>query len=465
MDRNRAEPAVHSFPGPLSERWVAYHHEHAAPSTYVYDFVWDRTADATGPFVTDVDGNVFMDFATHVASAPLGYNNPKLLDRLGEFDLVDPLKIAGQDFYVAGGRTDPGEADIPGPSRLMELLAERSSQYGFDRVFLSNSGAEAVENAIKIAYDYRDGAKWAITFDGAFHGRTLGALSLNRSKSVHRRKYPEIAGVHDVPFCRDSSCTEETCSCGFFPSAGDPSELRRRLDPATGTIHPDDVAYIILEPIQGEGGYHVPSEEFTGELASLASEYDIPVIADEVQSGLGRTGEFWAVDHQPIEPDVIASGKGLRVGATISRSEVFPEERARLSSTWGGGDILSSALGVFTIEVIEEENLMRNATERGRQLLDRLEADVPDHVVDVRGLGLMGAIELQTRAMRDAAIEALLQRGLMTLGCGTKTLRFLPPLDVTEREIDLAVDIVLDALDDPAVHGGEATIDGPEDVL
>ncbi|MFW6384556.1 MAG: aspartate aminotransferase family protein [Halodesulfurarchaeum sp.] len=464
MDRDTVEPSVSSFPGELAKRWVEYHHEHAATSTHVYDFVWDFTADAQGPFVTDVDGNVMMDFATHVASAPLGYNNPKILEKLREFDLVDPLKIAGQDFYLAGGE-DPDEVGLPGPSRLGELLADRSSRYGLDTVFLSNSGAEAVENAIKIAYDYRDGAKWAITFQGAFHGRTLGALSLNRSKAVHRRTFPEVSGVHDVPFCRDSTCTHHTCECGFFPAEVGPSELRRRLDPQGGDIHPDDVAYVILEPVQGEGGFHVPSEAFMQELATITEEYDVPVVADEVQSGLGRTGEFWAADHYPIEPDIIAGGKGLRVGATVSNADIFPTERARLSSTWGSGDILSSALGVLTIEAIDEYDLMHNASERGRQLIERFEDEAPDRVVDVRGVGLMSAIELETKDMRDALIEALLERGLMTLGCGVKTLRFLPPLDVTEREIDLAVDLVLDALEAPAVRRSEPVSTDGEDVI
>jgi len=249
MDRDTAAPDVTDLPGDRAREWVEYHHESAAPSTYVYEFVWDRTAPAEGPFCTDVDGNVLMDFTSHVAAAPLGYNNPKIMEPLAEFDLVDPLKIAGQDFYVAGGES-PGDG-LPGSSGLMERLTEITAHYDMDTVFLSNSGAEAVENAIKIAYDDSGGAKHAITFDGAFHGRTLGALSLNRSKSVYRRDFPEISGIHDAPFCDDRNCTAETCSCGFFVDGA--SQLRRKLDPERGHIDPDDVAYLILEPIQGEG--------------------------------------------------------------------------------------------------------------------------------------------------------------------------------------------------------------------
>ncbi len=464
MDRHTAEPEVSSFPGESAKRWVEYHHEHAAPSTYVYEFVWDITADAAGPFVTDVDGNVLMDLTSHVAASPLGYNNPKIMDKLQEFDLVDPLKIAGQDFYVGAG-DDPGDGDFPGPSRLMEVLSSHSNHYGLDTVFLSNSGAEAVENAIKISYDHRDGAKWAIAFEGAFHGRTLGALSLNRSKSVHRRKYPEIQGVHDMPYCQNASCTRSTCECGYFPGDGSVSELRRRIEPSSGNIHPDDVAYIIVEPVQGEGGYKIPSEAFMDDIAAIASDFDIPIVADEIQSGVGRTGEFWGADHMAIEPDVIASAKALRVGATISDTEIFPDEKSRLSSTWGAGDVIAAAQGVFTIEAIEEHGLLQNARERGRQMLERLDDEVPDHVVDVRGLGLMLAIELDTKDTREALVDALLQRGVLTLGCGTKTLRLLPPLDVTAREVDLAVDLLIDALNDPTVRKAAPATTESDDAL
>ncbi|MGM0590291.1 MAG: aspartate aminotransferase family protein [Halobacteriota archaeon] len=446
MDRDTVTPSVSSIPGERAREWVDYHHQWAAPSTYVYDFVWDRSAPAEGPFCTDVDGNVLLDFTSHVAAAPLGYNNPKIMAPLREFDVTDPAKIAGQDFYVSDGRP-PGEGE-PGPTELMDRLVESTSHYQMDTVFLSNSGAEAVENAIKIAYDHSPGASYAITFDGAFHGRTLGALSLNRSKSVHRRRYPEIPGVFDVPFCTDRTCTAGTCDCGFF--ARGTSELREKLHPTRGNVHPEDVAYIVLEPVQGEGGFRIPSEAFMREVADIAAEHDITLVADEIQSGVSRTGERWAADHYPIEPDVIAAGKALRVGATVSRREVFPSERARLSSTWGGGDVLSSLQGVLTLDAIEEYDLRDNAVARGRQFVETL-ADAPlDGVVDVRGLGLMLAVEFDAKTRRDAVQQAAFERGFLTLGCGHKTLRLLPPLDVTDREIELGADLLLSAIDDVA---------------
>ncbi|MFB6130721.1 MAG: aminotransferase class III-fold pyridoxal phosphate-dependent enzyme [Salinigranum sp.] len=444
MDRDTAEPRVGSIPGERARRWVEYHHEFAAPSTYVYDFVWDYSAEAAGPFCTDVDGNVLLDFTSQVASAPLGYDNPKVLDRLREFDLVDPLKMAGQDFYVSDGNP-PGEGELPTPAGLMERLVEITAHYDMDTVFLSNSGAEAVENAIKIAYDHAGGAPHAVTFDGAFHGRTLGALSLNRSKAVHRRRFPEVPGVFDAPFCEDRTCTPDTCECGFF--AGGTSRLREKLDPARGSVDPEEVAYVIVEPIQGEGGYRVPSEAFMRELADVVVEFDLTLVVDEVQSGLGRTGEMWASDHYPIEPDVIAAAKALRVGATVSRADVFPEERTRLSSTWGGGDILGAIQGALTIDAIEEYDLLSNATARGRQFVEAVRDARPANAVDVRGVGLMLAVEFDTRERRDDVQAAAFERGLLTLGCGYKTLRLLPPLDVREREIEMGVDLLLAAIE------------------
>ncbi|MEF8776840.1 MAG: aminotransferase class III-fold pyridoxal phosphate-dependent enzyme [Haloarculaceae archaeon] len=443
MQRDTAEPRVRDFPGERARAFVEYHHRNAAPSTYAYDFVWDRSAPAIGPFCTDVDGNVLMDFVGHVGAMPLGYNNPKLMDPLAAFDLVDPMKIAGQDFYVTGGPDLP--PDVPGPTDLMDRLTDLSSQYDMDRVFLSNTGAEAVENALKISYDHTRGT-YAVTFQGAFHGRTLGTLSLNRSKGVYRRHYPEIASVHDLPFCDDRTCDRGSCRCGFFPD--EESSFRRMLGSKDGYVDPAEVACVVIEPIQGEGGYRIPSGAFMAEVAAVCAEYDLTLVVDEVQSGIGRTGEMWASDHFPIEPDVIASAKALRVGATISRGDVFPAERYRLSSTWGAGDILGAAMGALTLDAIEEYDLMANATDRGRQMQELLrDADLPG-AVDVRGRGLMLAVEWASVDRRDAVLEAGLQRGLLTLGCGTKSIRMLPPLDATPREIRLGADLLTAAARD-----------------
>jgi 4-aminobutyrate aminotransferase len=442
MDRTTAEPAVSSMPDSRAREWTEFHHESAATSSDVYDFVWDHTRPADGPFCTDVDGNVLLDFTSHVGAAPLGYNNPELLDRMAEFSLVDPLKIAGQDFYTVSGPL--GDHPYPGPADLMDRITGVTEHYDLDTVFLSNSGAEAVENAIKIAYDHTNGA-YGVTTEGAFHGRTLGALSLNRSKAEHRRNYPEIASVSTAPFCTDRTCSRDDCECGFF--AGESSMLRRMLADDTGHVDPDEVAYVIVEPIQGEGGYRIPSDEFMDEVADVCETYDLTLVADEIQAGIGRTGEMWAADHYAIEPDIITAAKGLRVGATISRRDVFPDEEGRISSTWGAGDIVATMQGAITLDLIEEQDMMQNAVRRGRQFQELIRDIDSDGIENVRGKGLMLAITLDCRARRDAVVQEAMQRGFLTLGCGTRSIRFLPPLDVTEREIELGADYLRAALD------------------
>ncbi|WP_436344734.1 aminotransferase class III-fold pyridoxal phosphate-dependent enzyme [Natronorubrum sp. FCH18a] len=444
MDRDTAEPNVDAFPGPNAQEWVEFHGANAAPSEYSHEFVWDVTREADGPFVTDVDGNVLLDFTCHIGAAPLGYNNPKVTDKLREFDLVEPMKIAGQDMYFGAGPT-PEESDVPGSSHLMDKLTEVSSQYGMDTVFLSNSGAEAMENAMKITNDYRAPSKYGVAFAGSFHGRTFGTLSITKSKEVYTRHYPEISGIETVPFCADRGCDAASCDCGFFTGAG--SQLRNSLSPEGGHINPDEIAFLTLEPIQGVGGYRFPSEAFMQEVADVTAEYDIPLVVDEIQAGVGRTGEIWASDHYPIEPDVIASAKALRVGATISRSEIFPSEKNRLGSTFGGGDLLGSMMGTFTLEAIQEHDLLDNATRRGEQAKELLRDDSPDYVEDVRGKGLMLAVTFDTPERRAAVVKESLKRGMLTLGCGKQTIRLLPPLDSSEREIELGIGIFLEAIE------------------
>ncbi|MFB6073951.1 MAG: aminotransferase class III-fold pyridoxal phosphate-dependent enzyme [Haloarculaceae archaeon] len=440
MDRDRAEPQVEDFPGERARAAVEATREHAALTTRAYDFVWDRTAPADGPFCTDPDGNVLMDWTGHVGAMPLGYDNSKITEPMAELDLPDPAKIAGQDFYVAS------EDGVPGPAELMERIVEISPD-GMDTVMLTNSGAEAVENAVKICYDHTGGTR-AVSFQGAFHGRTLGALSLNRSKAVYRRAFPEVAGVEDVPFCADRTCTRETCACGFFPDA-EASALERLLDPDRGMIDPGEVAYVILEPIQGEGGYNFPSDAFAAEVARIGERLDAPLVVDEVQTGVGRSGEWWASNHYPFEPDVIASAKALRVGATVASESVFPDQRARLSSTWGGGDIVAAAQGALTIDAIREYDLMDNAVERGRQFRETFgdAAARLDPVTDVRGTGLLLAVEFDSEERRDAVKQAAFERGFLTMGCGYRTLRLLPPLDSTSREVELGADLLTAAVE------------------
>ena len=433
-------------PGPRARHWAAYHKAVAAPATYQEGFIWDRTAPAIGPFCTDADGNVLLDFASHIGTAALGYNHPALLEEAARCAAVDPDRYAGTDFIGAAG-PDPDAPTLPTPAHLQQKLLALTAPFGFGRAFLSNSGAEAVENAIKCCYAARPAARYAVTFDGAFHGRTLGALSLNRSKAVHRAFFPQIPQVLSLPFC---TCPA-ACRCGWEEADGT-SRLARLLDPETGLVRPEEVAFIIFEPIQGEGGYRIPRKAFLQELTRLARQHGIPLIADEVQSGMGRTGRWWAVEHFGVKPDLMTAGKALRVGATVGRADLFPAEGGRMGGTWAEGNALSTAVGYRTIAVIEGEGLLQNASRMGERFLAGLRdlAGRHPHVVDARGLGLMAAIELDTRARRDRVLRAALARGLVILGCGVKAIRFLPPLDVAEREIGMALELLDAALRETA---------------
>ena len=448
MNRDTALPTIHSpLPGPNARKWAGFHRKHAAHSTYFYDFVWDRSAPAVGPFCTDVDGNVILDFASHVAGSPLGYNHPELTTLAKKLAAIDPDRYAGTDFVGAWG-PDPELSDVPTPSHLHYKLMEITKPFGFDVAFFSNSGAEAVENAIKVCYDFRRNYGYGICFYGAFHGRTLGALSLNRSRKVQRDWYPQIPRIIDLPYCR---CTGP-CDCGWMIYSirrkGVISRFTQILDPDIGIMSPEEVAYIIIEPVLGEGGYDLPNRDFIKEVAETARTNGIPLICDEIQSGLGRTGKWWACEHFNIRPDIITSGKALRIGATLGKKRIFPHEERRISSTWGEGNAISSAMGYKIIEVIQKEDLLRNATRMGNHLLDGLRTFQSSYqfLHDARGLGLMAAISVSTDKTRNRIVQRAFQKGLLLLACGFESIRFLPPLNVTRREIDIGLDILDDVL-------------------
>lgn len=444
MDRDTAVPHIRATPpGPNARKWASFHQRHASHSTYFYDFIWDRSKPAIGPFCTDVDGNIILDFVSHVASSPLGYNHPELVEVAQALAKIDPDRYAGTDFIGAYGE-DPESSPLPTASHLHYKLMEITRPFGFDTSFLSNSGAEAVENAIKICYQYRKNFGYGFCFSGAFHGRTLGALSLNRSKRVHRDWFPTIPGIVELPFCR----CQGPCECGWLVTTirrkGRMSRLAQILDPEIGIVDPEEVTFIIIEPILGEGGYDLPKPSFIREVAEIAKANGIPLICDEIQSGLGRTGKWWASEHYGIVPDIIASAKALRVGATLGRREMFPQEPMRISSTWGEGNAISSAVGCKAIEIIQGEALLQNAQEMGAYLLaglQDLERRYPN-IFGVRGLGLMVALSVETEDGRNRILRKAFQKGLLLAGCGFESIRILPPLNVRKREIDIALDIL-----------------------
>ena len=445
MERDSAFVKINTPPpGPNARKWAEFHRRYAARSTYHGGFIWARSKPAIGPFCTDVDGNVILDFVSHVGSSALGYNHPALVRVAAQLQGVDPDRYAGCDFIGAWGE-NPENSEIPTPSHLHYKLMELTSQFGFGSAFFTNSGAEAVENAIKICYDHKKNYGYGICFYGAFHGRTLGALSLNRSKKIQRDWFPQIPNIVDFPFC---TCRDHPCNCGWMVCCTGKEGIRSRLDhyldPDIGLVDPGEVAFIILEPIQGEGGYNVPSIEFMREVERLAKKYSIPLIADEIQTGLGRTGKWWAIEHFGIQPDIITVAKSLRVGATLGKTELFPQLEYRISSTWGEGNALSSAIGYTIIEVIQKENLLDNATRRGNYFLGQLRGLQRKYpfILDVRGIGLMDGIEIDSPERRERILRGALDRGLLLIGCGYKVIRFLPPLDVRQREIDMALEIL-----------------------
>jgi 4-aminobutyrate aminotransferase len=216
------------------------------------------------------------------------------------------------------------------------------------------------------------------------------------------------------------------------------------LDSEIGTVDPEQVAFIIIEPVQGEGGYRIPASGFIQEVFEIAKKYNIPIIADEIQSGLGRTGKWFAFEHFGVKPDVITLGKTLRVGATVARMEMFPEESGRFGGTWGGTNATACAVGYRTLEIIERDNLMGNAVRVGAHLLSELKSlsQKYSRLYNQRGLGLMVAVSIDGAGANLKVIKECFKRGLLIFSCGFDSIRFIPPLDVTMREIDLALEIM-----------------------
>jgi len=444
MDRDSVLPHIKKIPGPKARQWAAFHLKYASKATYEPEFIWDRTRAAIGPFCTDVDGNILMDFVSHVGSSPLGYNNPEIMEMIGNINQADPDRYAGSDFICAYGDS-PKHSRVPTPSHLHHKMIEITKQFGFKKAYFSNTGAEAVENAIKLCYDARENNGYGICFQGAFHGRSLGALSFNRSKTVQRKWYPQVPKTIDLHYCSEQH-GEHGHVIGrhgqpIFP-------LRELMEGKRGVIDPEEVAFILMEPVQGEGGYRIPNQAFIKDVYKVAHEHNIPIISDEIQAGMGRTGKWWACEHFNVKPDMITAAKALRIGATIGREEYFPVENGRISSTWGEGNFMASAIGHKTIEIIQKHRLLHHVEKMGSYFMTGLHELMhrSAKLTDVRGLGLMCAMEFRELKQRDAFTKQCLKRGLLLIGCGYKSVRFLPPLDINMRECDLALDIMNKAL-------------------
>lgn len=439
LSNNELPNIVTPLPGPRATEIVRRDAEVLSPSyTRSYPLV---AARGEGAIVEDVDGNRFLDFNAGIAVASTGHCHPKVVRAIEE-QSRRLIHMSGTDFYYEN------------MVQLGEKLAALAPGRGPHRVYFGNSGAEAIEAAMKMAR-YHTGRDKFIAFTGAFHGRTLGALSLTGSKVVQRKGFgPLIPGVYHAhfpdPYRRPEgvSADEYGVSCARFIE----DELFRTIVPA------EEVAAIVVEPIQGEGGYLVPPQSFLHELRHLADRHGILLIFDEVQCGMGRTGKMWASEHFGVAPDIFTSAKGIASGlplsATIARAEVMNWGPGAHASTFGGNPVAVAA-ALATIEMLETE-LIANAARIGAHMLDRMRhwpARFP-HVGDVRGLGLMIGFELvrdphaKTRApeLRDRVQELAFERGLLVLGAGRNTIRLCPPLVITRDQADFAIDTLEECL-------------------
>ena len=403
-----ARPLPHivtELPGPRAREHIAIDREYVTPSLpRAYQIVPVR---GDGVMVEDIDGNRFLDFAAGIAVNSTGHSHPDVVAAIAE-QAATLLHCASSDYYI------PVYTEV---ARQLDRIAPIS---GPTRAFLCNSGAEAVEAAMKLAR-YATGRQNLVAFLGAFHGRTYGAMTLTGSKARYHAHYsPLVPGVYHVP----------------YGNAGiDELEQRvfRRLMPA------EEFAAIFVEPIQGEGGYVVPEPDFLPRLRRLCDQHGILLVDDEIQSGMGRTGQWWAIQHWGVEPDVVLTAKGiasgLPLGAMVARSELMSWPAGAHGSTFGGNPV-SCAAALATMRLIENE-FMANAAERGNQLLAGLRPLVRRHeriVRDVRGIGLMIGIEFDSAASANAVQEECFQRGLLVLTAGEDVVRMSPALNLTEDE-------------------------------
>ena len=427
------------LPGPRAQAVIERDRKVLSPSyTRGYPLVASR---AEGAIVEDVDGNRFLDFTAGIAVVSTGHCHPRVVAAIRE-QAGRLIHMSGTDFYYEN------------MVELGEKLASIAPGGVLRRVYFGNSGAEAVEAAMKLAR-YHTGREKFIAFTGAFHGRTMGALSLTGSKVVQRKGFgPLIPGVYHVPYPdtyrRPAGVTPEDHAVACVRFIED--ELFRTLVPA------EEVAAIIVEPIQGEGGYIIPHPTFFLELECLANKYEILLVFDEVQSGMGRTGKMWAADHFDAVPDILAVAKGIASGmplsATIAREEIMDWGAGAHASTFGGNPVAVAA-SLATIELLEQE-LIANAADVGGHILDCIR-DWPlrfPNVGDVRGLGLMIGIEIvhnqqsKDRApeLRNRLVSMAFERGLLILGAGRTAIRLCPPLVITRDQADVAIDTLEECL-------------------
>ena len=423
---------ITELPGPNAKRIVEEDAKFVSPSyTRDYPLVAKRGHGAT---IEDVDGNTFLDFAAGIAVCATGHCHPGVVAAVQK-QAAELIHMSGTDFYYEG---------MP---ELAKKLCQIAPGAESKRVYFGNSGAEAVEAAIKLA-KYHTGRDKIVAFHGAFHGRTMGALSLTASRAVQRKGFGTLlSGVFHMPYpdtYRGTYGVRPGCASADCLSYLENELFRRRVDP-------EEVAGIFIEPIQGEGGYIAAPTDFLQGLQRICRKYGILLVADEVQSGMGRTGKWWAVDHAGVEPDIICVAKGIASGlplsAIIARASVMNWKPGAHASTFGGNPVCIAA-SLATIKLLED-GYMENARKMGEYIMQRTSQWAKNFKIvgDVRGKGLMIGIEMvrnqQTKEkapdLRNLIVQLAFQKGLLILGSGDTTIRFCPPLIIDEQQADFAI--------------------------
>jgi 4-aminobutyrate aminotransferase len=430
---------IMNLPGPKAQAVIKRDHEVISPSyPRGYPFVMDH---GKGTEVWDVDGNRFLDFAAGIAVVSTGHSNPAVVKAIQE--QAEKFIHISSDFYHSKW-VELGE-------KIDEIAPFKEKAVSF----MTNSGTESVEAAIKLARHYTRATEF-IGFLGAFHGRTMGAVTFTASKPLyHRDFYPLMSGVVHVPFpdpYRPLLHSKPGEDYGATVVRYIEEQVLGHLLP------PEDVAGILVEPIQGEGGYVLPGEGFFPALRELCDRHKILLIVDEVQSGMGRTGKMWAVEHFGVEPDIVCAAKGIAsgvpLGVMFAKEHLVRWQKGTHGNTYGGNP-LSCAAALATIDLIQKE-YMQNAVEMGDYTMKILEEIMVHHpsIGQVRGKGLMIGIEFVKDRMtkepdyklRDLIVDNAFLRGLLLLGCGSSVIRIAPPLNVTRSEVDEAMEIFQEAL-------------------
>jgi 4-aminobutyrate aminotransferase len=428
---------VTALPGPNAKRIIERDHTVVSPS-YTRDYPMVAKT-GRGAMVEDTDGNTFLDFAAGIAVVATGHCHPQVVAAIQK-QAAELIHMSCTDFYYRG------------MVELAEKLASIAPGKSAKRVYFGNSGTEAVEAAMKLARYHTKRDKF-IAFYGCFHGRTFGSLSLTASKAVQRKHFGSLlAGVFHAPYPN----TYRGAYGGHPENAAADAlayienELFKRI------VDPEDVAAIFVEPIQGEGGYLVAPAEFLQGLERLCRKHGILLVADEVQSGMGRTGRWWASDHAGIEPDIVCTAKGIASGmplsAVIAKADVMDWTPGAHASTFGGNPV-SVAAALATVDVLEQDGIA-NAARMGEFILRQTAAWRERHksVGDIRGKGLMIGIEFvrdqktkeKAPDLRNRVIDQAFQKGLLVLGAGENSLRLAPPLVIDEDQATFALE-TLDA--------------------